>query len=299
VSIPLTRWSRGSWNRLLPLFNRLAAMVDLDPNPSVEQLAGVIKTTLNAKLFAESIEKFIKATAGMSMEQVIAELREIEKELSLLGVMPFMSTEKGMVAPELFKGVGYLTTGTATYTDERLKQLLQTLKTGARILRVVCFASSRFCEAPADLKHPVIKAWKGLKPTEAEFQRKLVEECGLESLVDVKYADLPRQNAYGRPLSLQQQLEHFMESGQSVDLVGLAPIYVPTNFNALYVPLHVANVMGRDNIWLSQNGGTLVDELPKHWAPVQHTLTWPNGAFRLFEQLVRSGAIDYSLVEAA
>jgi hypothetical protein len=298
MSVPLTGYRNGSWNHLLPWFNRLAAMVGLGPNPDVGELEGVIKKTLNTKLFAESIKNFIKTT-GMTMEQVIAELCEIEKELCLLGVVPFMSTKDGMVDPESFEGVGYLTTGTATYTDERIKQLLQTLKTGARILRVVCFASSRFCEAPADLKHPVIKAWKGLKPTEAEFQRKLVEECGLESLVDVKYADLPRQNADGRPLSLQQQLEHFMESGQSVDLVGLANIYVPTNFNALYVPLHVADITGRDNVWFSQNGGTLIDELPKFWAPVQHTLTWPNGAFRLFEQLVRFGAIDYSLLETA
>jgi hypothetical protein len=293
MSIPLTGWPHGSWNHLLPYFNRLGAMIGLGPNPSAEQLYAAIGKTSSAKLFAESIEKFIEAT-GMSMEQVIAEVREVEKELCLLGVVPFMSIEKGMVDPELFEGVGYLTTGTATYTDERLKQLLQTLKAGARIRRVVCFASSRFCEAPADLKHPVIKAWKGLKPTEAEFQRKLVEECGLESQVDVKYADLPRQNADGRPLSLQQQLEHFMESGQSVDQVGLAPIYVPTNFNALYVALHVANVMGRDNVWLSQNGGTLIDALPKYWAPtLQHVLTWPNGALRLWKELVDAGFITY------
>ncbi len=146
--------------------------------------------------------------------------------------------------------------------------------------------------------------WGGKGPSELFFQEYMIDSHKLYDDVQVVYAELPKwveppseERPKGKPLSLSQQLKHLVESGQYADLIGDAPVYFPVNFNALYVALSARRTLGLDDIYTSSNGGTLIDELPEYWAPtLQHTLTWPNGALRLWKELVDAGMIDYSLI---
>jgi hypothetical protein len=308
MSIPLTGWQNGAWNHLVPEFNRLGAMIGLDPNPSAQTLYAAIGKTGSAKLFEQNVASFLEAT-GMQIEGVASELRHIEGELGLMSTLPFMSLKQGIVDPASFEGVAILTAGTANYIEARIEQIKLAIRAGARITRVVCLASSRVMDGVADKKHPVVAdpdADWGVygQPTEVSFQRLMVTLLGLDSMVEVKYANLPQwaeppseEKPKGRPLNLEQQLNWLVKSGQYADLIGDSHVYFPVNFNATFIVLEARRVLGLDDIYTSSNGGTLIDALPKFWAPtLQHVLTWPNGALRLWKELVAAGMIDYSLI---
>jgi hypothetical protein len=306
MSIPLTGWQNGAWNHLVPEFNRLGAMIRLDANPSTDQLYGAIDKTGSAKLFEQNVASFLKAT-GMQIEDVASELRSIEGKLGLMSALPMMSLKQGIVDPSSFEGVAILSTGTANYTEARIKELMLYMQAGARIKRVVCVASARVMDGVADKKHPKVADWDTSKdePTEASFQRYMVKELGLKNMVEVVFADLPEwaeppseTNPKGRPFNLEQQLNWLVKSGQYAELIGDSLVYFLVNFNALFVALEACRVLGLDDIYTSSNGGTLIDALPKFWAPtLQHVLTWPNGALRLWKELVAAGMIDYALIE--
>jgi hypothetical protein len=155
MSIPLTGWQNGAWNHLVPEFNRLGAMIGLDPNPSAQTLYAAIGKTGSAKLFEQNVASFLEAT-GMQIEGVASELRHIEGELGLMSTLPFMSLKQGIVDPASFEGVAILTAGTANYIEARIEQIKLAIRAGARITRVVCLASSRVMDGVADKKHPVV-----------------------------------------------------------------------------------------------------------------------------------------------
>ena len=296
MPVPTGRWTDGGWNSLLPHFMRLAKMLGFNGAYALpSDLQALFNKAASAKVFAENVKAFLEAS-GLSPQQVADLLVDLEKELGLMAPVPFMSLEGGLADPSEFNGVALWPTGTVNWTKLRLEQIQLSAVAGARFRHVIGLNSSRTCNSPADRRHPLIRGIAaGMEPTEAELQRQLAESGDYDP-GEFIYPILPYQNAAGKPLTLEQQLEYLLASGQYDDLIGDADIYVPATPNSLFVPLHAARVLGRRNVYFSQAGATLMRSMPGYWWPSnQDVMTTPNGAIRLWIELEHRGCITNSL----
>lgn len=291
MHVPTDGWTNGAWNSKLPQFRLLAAMLGVDKLSILPgDLQVLFQRVATAKAFAENVQAFIDAT-GQTRQSAADRVEAIENKLGLTEPLPFMSM-RGIADPAKFNGVAIWPTGITNWTKLRLEQIRTAQDAGARFRHIVCLHSSRTCNAPADRRHPLINGIPaGQEPTEQALQYQLVNS-GAHDRSLFRFAELPTLNDQDRPLSLQQQLEHLVASGQYNELIGDADIYVPSTPNSLYVPLHVRRVLGHDNVWFSQAGARLVRKMPDSWWPsLQDTLTLPNGMIRLWVELLEAGCI--------
>jgi hypothetical protein len=291
MHVPTDRWTEGGWNSKLPQFRRLAEALGVEKTPiTPEDLQDLFKRVATAKLFADNVQPFIDATTGFRGSA--ADLIEnIERKLGTAEPLPFMSMA-GVAVPAEFNGVAIWPTGTTNWTKLRLEQVETAFMAGARFRRIICTHSSRICSGPADRKHPLIADIpEGEEPTEQALQQQLAEASWLDD--DLFYfAELPEFNDDGKPVSLEQQLNHMKNSGQYDEVIAGADIYVPSTPNSLYVPLHVRRVLGHDDVWFSQAGARLVRGASKSWWPaLQDVMTLPQGMLRLWVELVHAGCI--------
>lgn len=290
LPVPTNGWINGGWNNKLPQFRLLAQMLGVNsPIASADDLQDLFKRVSTAKVFAENVQPFLEAT-GRPHKWVVERLLEIEHKLGLLEPLPMMSLKRGIINPRSFSGVAIWPAGITNFTQLRLEQIELAMRAGAYFKCVIVLGSSRKCNAPADRRHPLIKSRLGGEElTERQLQHELLAE-----LADDRYIEavLPEFNADGKPLSLRQQLEFVMRSGQfQAEIQG--PIYVPSTPNSLYVPLHVRRVLGSLDVCFSQAGARVVrDEMPDYWWPtLQDVKTTPNGIFRLWVELIHAGCI--------
>jgi len=291
MHVPTDGWRNGAWNNKLPHFRSLAEMLGVNkPSLSLGEVQELIAKVASAKVFAENIKPFMEATEH-SESAAARGLELIEGHLGLLEPLPFMSLD-GIADPREFNGVAIWPAGTANWTELRLEQIRMAQRAGANFKYVIRLGSFRRCNTPADLAHPALSGRQspsGL--TERMFQWLLAGSGGYEDLV-WREPELPEVNEQGKPLSLQQQLEYLITSGQYEELIGGEDIYVPANPNALYVPLHVRRILGEENVWFSQAGARLVRKVPDSWWPsLQQVMTTPNGIFRLWVELLHAGCI--------
>ncbi len=299
MPVPTNGWINGGWNKnnKLSQFRLLAQMLGLSqPSISADELQVLFRKVASAKVFAESIQPFL-AEAGHDPKWVVNQLVSIEQKLGLMEPLPMMSFNQGIVNPSSFSGVAIWPAGITNWTKLRLEQIELAERAGARFETILVFGSSRVCKAPADRRHPLIYGRpEGTEPTERQLQFELMyglndggEVLG-ERYVEV---ELPELNADDRPLSLQQQLSHFVDSGQFDQYVGDRKVYVPSTPNSLYVPLHVRRVLGLDDVHFSQAGARVVrEEMPDYWWPsLQDVRTTPNGIIRLWVELLHAGCI--------
>jgi hypothetical protein len=307
VHVPSQSWNRGSWNLKLKQFNSLGRMVGLGPNPSSGELDATIKKVSSAKVFAESITAFIEEVAhekGMTLDEarawVLEELEHINKKLGLMEPLPFMSMNEGFIDPASFNGIALWPPGITNWAVLRHSEIVRAHKAGAKFEKVIVMWSSRKCDAPADLRHPYIRDRyeEGEEPTERKLMQDIIDRDAIPNLV-YEFAQLPKAQAEGRPLSLQHQLEYFISSGQyeyhfayGYDKAQARSLYVPSTPNSLYVPLHVKRVLGHSDVAFSQAGARLVPKMPGYyWESLQEILTTPNGIFRLWIELRNAGCI--------
>lgn len=290
MPMPLGPWGPGSWDHQLEHFERIGEMIGLGPNPDDQQLYRAIGDTSSPKAFQENVKPFLQRT-GMTLEQLTAQVHAVERDLGLLGVLPFMSYKRGLVDPAAFKGVGFWATGTAGWTDLRLEALLAGEKAGATFEYIICFWSTRKCDTPADKKHPKVKMFRDdHEPTE-EVLQKLLVPSGREKWF--RFVELPELNAAGKPLSLEQQIEHAQATGQLDELIGQRPVFMGQNGNATYNALQVPRLAGLADMHFMQADMSLIDDLPAHFAPtLQWSATYVNGAFRFWKELRQAGCIS-------
>lgn len=293
MPVPTYGWINGGWNNKLPHFRLLAEMVGSPKGsyPSPDELQGLLDKVASAKVFGENVQTFLEGT-GRTKRSAADYLEGIEQKLGLMDPLPFMNL-RGIQAPEEFDGVAIWPTGITNWTQLRLEQIQLAKDAGARFRYVVCLNSSRVCNTPADRRHPLIKTIPaGREPTEGELQQRIVDSDRYD-VGGFIFPILPPVNTAGRPLSLEQQLKHFVESGQYADMIGGADIFVPSTPNSLYVPLHVRRVLGHDEVWFSQAGARLTRNMPSHWWPsLQDVMTIPNGIIRLWVELIAAGCIN-------
>lgn len=292
MHVPTDRWTDGGWNDKLPQFHRLAEMLGVTKTTiSQEDLQDLFPRVASAKVFADNVQAFYEAAADVRPGQATDAIENIERKLGLTEVIPFMSLQ-GQADPSEFNGVAIWPTGITNWTKLRLEQIRLAQEAGARFKHIVCLYSSRVCNAAADRKHPLIKGLpEGQEPTEQALQYQLVHS-GAQDPSMFRFAELPAANDAGKPLSLEQQLKHLQASSQYDDLIGGADIYVPSTANSLYVPLHVARVLGHDNVWFSQAGARPIRQMPTYWWPgYQDINTLPQGMLRLWVELLYAGCI--------
>lgn len=290
MHVPTDGWKNGAWNNKLPHFDLLAEMLGSKSPRTLTEVQELIAQVASAKVFAENIATFVTAVGG-DEDAAAKRLELVEDRLRLLEPLPFMSLD-GMSDPRQFSGVAIWPAGTANWTELRLEQIRMARRAGADFKYVIRLGSSRRCTTLADRAHPALRdAGELYVPTERELQQRLAGSGGYEDLV-WRDPELPEINDQGRPLSLQQQLEYLITSGQYEELIGGEDIYVPSNPNALYVPLHVRRILGEENVWFSQAGARLVRKTPDCWWPsLQQVMTTPNGILRLWAELLQAGCI--------
>lgn len=292
MPVPTVGWINGGWNNKLPQLQLLAEMLGSPKGSylSPDELQELFRKVASAKVFGENVQAFLAET-GRPRRSAADYLEGMEQKLGLMDPLPFMNL-RGIATPDEFDGVAIWPTGITNWSLLRLEQIQTAKDAGAKFRRIVCLNSSRVCSAPADRRHPLIRSIPaGQEPTEGELQRRLASS-GRYDVGEFVFPDLPTENAAGRPLSLEQQLNHLMESGQYDSLIGGADIYVPSTPNSLYVPLHTRRVLGHEDVWFSQAGARLVRSMPSHWWPsLQDVMTTPNGIIRLWVELVYAGCI--------
>jgi hypothetical protein len=291
MSVPTDSWTAGGWNSQLPQFQRLAKMAGISPKSS-EDLQELYKLVGN-KAFADSVQQFMDSVEGTTTRPKHEQLDRIETQLGTTNAVPFMSL-RGIEIPTQFQGVAIWPTGTTNWTKLRMEQIRTAVEAGATFNRIVCLHSSRKCASAADRAHPLIaNIPAGNEPTEKELQQLIIEQGNFDpDKFHFVFADLPEVNEQGKPLSLEQQLNHLRATGQYDELIGGTDVYVPSTPNSLYVPLHVRRVLGHDNVWFSQAGATVVRSMPDCWWPsIQKLVTLPSGMVRLWIELVNAGCI--------
>ena len=299
MPVPTNGWINGGWNKKLLQFRLLAEMLGLHkPSMSPDELQELFQRVSSAKVFADNVQPFLEAI-GRPREWVFDRLEEVERRLGLLEPLPFMSLQ-GVSDPKAFQGVAIWPAGITNWSVLRHEQIVLAHKAGAQFERVIVMWSSRKCNQPADRRHPYIgdRYEEGDEPTERQLMQAILDRDAASNLV-YTFAQLPKAQTDGRPLSLQQQLEYFISSGQyeqyfahGLDLAQAKRLYVPSTPNSLYVPLHVRRVLGLENVWFSQAGARAVREMPDYWWPnLQEVLTTPNGIIRLWVELIHAGCI--------
>jgi hypothetical protein len=269
-------------------------MIGLQRRPSSEQLQEAFVKVASAKVFVESVADFM--TEAMMQKgtnyELANELEHINKKLGTMEPVPFRSMLRGQVDPTMFDGVAILPAGTVSWMQLRWDQIKLHQQAGARFERIIVLGSSRRCNAAADRKHPFIREnfAEGEEPTERQLLKLWVNgTSGLNP--QYSFPELPG-GENGKPLSLEQQLQYLVQDDEYFRLVTEKPLYVPANQNALYVPLHVRRVLGRQDIWFSQSGARIERQSPPWWSPmVQDLWTTPSGILRLWIELIHAGCI--------
>jgi hypothetical protein len=295
LPVPFESWKNGSLNKMLPALLPLARMLGCNsPNPTLDDLQGMYELAANTKVFTESTEKFLKAVGQKKETEVRRTLRDIDRRTGLTKPVPFRSALYGRLDPREFKGVAIWPAGTVSFMHLRREQLRQSQTAGAKFERIIVLGSSRVCGSPADRRHPYVREIfaEGREPTELELLKQWVYgEAGLDP--QYVFPELPAKTAEGKDLSLEDQLNYLLDSGQYKELVGKSPVYVPANPNALYVPLHVQRVLCLDDICFSQDGAELVTPVPSHWwNRDQDLMTTPSGTIRFWKEARTVGYIN-------
>jgi hypothetical protein len=291
VDVPRDKWTEGAWNNKLPQFHPLASWFGVDtPNPTSDELQQLYRHVSNT-VFAESIPEVLKAT-GMTPKDLQRQLRFVCHKLGIYNAIPPRSLKEGRCDPSSLDGsVAFVLGGTVSWMRLRLDGTLQVQHAGAKFERIVMLGSTRVCNASADKRHPYIRKGfsEGREPTEQEVLHQWVYSSGQ---VDKQFVfpDLPD---CAKPLSLKEQLLHLVSSGQYEELVGDRKVFVAVNGgNALYIPLHMYQVLGLDDIWFSQHASNLVHPVPDYWWPYdQDLMTTPSGIIRLWIELKAAGCI--------
>lgn len=309
MHVPRNKWTDGEWNKHLHLFRTLARWFGVDDaNPSMDRLQ-VLYKIVSAKVFAESVPDVMAAT-GMKEYQLKRELGRLWSTLGLGYALPPWSLKYGRLQPTRMRGVALLAGGTISWMWLRWMRTRLVEYSGARFERIIVLGSSRLCNSAQDWRQPYIRdvATKGREPTELEVWRQWISPTGQ---LDRQYVfpDLPLEvgdeewlkafpepdeGRAGKPLSLEQQLQYLVATGQYADLVGDKPVFMAVNGgNALYAPLHVRRVLGLDDIWFSQPATNVVTPVPDDWWPEdQDLMTTPSGIIRLWIELRANGCIN-------
>lgn len=291
LHIPDIGWTHGSWNGKREQFGLLGRMIGISSRPSSGELQEALKRTASAKVFAESVQGFIEAT-GMEKSAVANELEHINKKLGTMEPVPFRSKMRGQVDPTSFEGIAILPPGTVSWTQARWDITKLSHEAGANFERVIVLGSNRVCNAAADRRHPYIAKnyAEGEEPTERQLLNRWISEDS-ESGLNYVMPDIPAGED-DRPLSLEAQLKHLMQHAEYRKLLTERQLFVPANPNALYVPLHVCRVLGRQDIWFAQGGARIQRETPNWWWPqIQDLWTTPSGIIRLWIELQAAGCI--------
>jgi hypothetical protein len=290
LPVPTNGWNNGAWNKKATQFYLLAEMLGLKkPSISPDELQELFRAVGSAKVFSDNVQAFLRAS-GRDIKWVCQRLEQIEAKLGLMDPLPFMSL-KGVSNPKDFAGVAIWPAGITNWSELRLDQIELAQKAGAYFEHIIVLGSTRKAGAPADRRHWYINPIPaGHEPTERGIQSAWIEQK--PSKIRFIEAELPELNADGKPLSLQQQLEHFVETGQYERYVAGKKIYVPSTPNSLYVPLHVRRLLGHEDVWFSQGGARLTRDMPDYWWPtLQDVLTTPNGIIRLWVELLHAGCM--------
>jgi hypothetical protein len=292
LHVPHNRWTDGGWNKKLPQFLPLARWMGVDsPNPSLDELQ-VLYEAVAPKLFHEAVPRVLEAT-GMDERTLKRKMGEMWGRLGIGSPIAPRSLKQGRCNPSDLEGsVAFLLGATSGWMKTRLDRTLLTQSAGAKFEHIIVLGSTRRCGAPADRRTPYIRDnfAKREEPTELELLKLWAGELG--GLKSGKFV-FPEMPVSEKPLSLERQLQHLVDSGQYAKLVGERRVFVATNGgNALFVPLRVRRVLGLDDIWFSQPATNAISPVPEHWWPEdQDLMTTPSGIVRLWYELKANGCI--------
>ncbi len=292
MDVPRNSWTDGGWNGKLDQFLPLARWMGIhSPNPTPDELQSLYRV-VSSKVFADSIPQILERTK-MTEEQLCRKLSQRWGCLGIGNAIPPRSLKEGRCNPSSLSGaVAFVVGGTVSWMSLRLNQTLLVQQAGAEFERVIMLGSSRVCNAGADRRHPYIQGVfpEGREPTEVEVLRQWVYGTGQVNKQFI-FPELPESE---KPLSLEQQLQHLVASGQCQELVGDRKVFVAVNGgNALYIPLHIRSILRLNDIWFSQPASTLVHPVPEYWWPSDQALmTIPAGIIRLWIELKANGCIS-------
>jgi hypothetical protein len=292
LRVPHNRWIDGGWDKKLPVFLPLARWMGINsPNPSMDELDALYKV-VEPKLFHDAIPAVLEAT-GMTERTLKRKMSEMWGRLGIGSPIAPRSLTQGRCNPSDLEGsVAFVLGGTTGWMKARLDRTMLVASAGAKFEHIIVLGSSRKCNGDADRRTPYIREnyAKGEEPTELALLERWVGELG-ENSGRFVVPDLPESE---KPLSLDKQLRHLVDSGQYAELVGERRVFVAVNGgNALFVPLRVRRVLELDDIWFSQPANNAISPVPNHWWPEdQELMTTPSGIVRLWSELKANGCIS-------
>lgn len=288
-------WGEGSWNHMLPSLTPLARMLGCHtPNPTLDELQGMIDLAANKAVYTEAQQAFLKATGGKSVSKIHTLLRDMDRRAGLNRAIPFRSANNGRVDPASFNGVAFWLGGTVSFMYLRKEQIDLSQLSGARFERIIVVGGTRTCGSPDDRRHPRIREIYpvGEEPSERVLQKSWVfGENGFNP--QFVFPELPGKNEDGSDVSLEPMLKHMKETGQFEEYVGDRPVYVPSHPNSLNVPLHFERVTGLDDIYTSQDGGVVDTPRPDYWwSRDVELMNLPSGTIRAWKEARAVGYIN-------
>jgi hypothetical protein len=284
-------WGAGSWNHMLSSLTPLARLLGCNtPNPTLDELQDMLSVA-SSTVFSDAQDAFREATGGRPVNAV---LRMVDQRSGLNRKIPFRSVKKGRVDPATFNGVAFWLGGTVSFMHLRKEQIELQQLCGAWFERIIVLGGTRTCGKPDDRRHPRINQVypEGQEPTERVLQKSWVfGDDGLNP--QYVFPELPDKNPDGSDTSLAQQLMYFSETGQYERYVGDRPVYVPSNFNGLSVPLYYMRLMGLDDIYTSQDSGVADTPRPDYWCPWDvELMNLPSGILRVWKEARQAGYIN-------
>lgn len=279
-------WGPGSWNHMLSSLTPLARLLGCNtPNPTLDELQDMLDNA-SATVFSDAQGAVMKAAGDRRPNKVHEVLRLVDKRAGLNRKLSFRSARQGRVNPAKFKGVAFWLGGTVSFMHLRKDQIDLQQLCGARFEHIIVLGGTRICGKPDDRRHPRINQVYpvGQEPSERVLQKSWVfGEKGLDP--QYVFPELPEKNTDGTDPSLAQQLAYMRDSGQYEEYVGDSPVYVPSNFNGLSVPLYFKRLMGMDDIYTSQDSGVADTPRPDHWDPWDvELMNTPSGILRVWKE---------------
>jgi len=287
-------WKSGSWNHMLSSLTPLARLLGCNtPNPALDELQDMLKVA-SATVFSDAQNAVVDAAGGRPVNKIHEVLRRVDRLSGLNRKIPFRSVKKGRVDPASFDGVAFWLGGTVSFMHLRKEQIELQQLCGARFQRIIVLGGTRVCGKPDDRRHPRISQVYpvGQEPTERVLGKSWVfGDKGLDP--QYVFPDLPEKNPDGSDPSLAQQVSHLQDTGQFELYVGDLPVYVPSNFNGLSVPLYSMRLMGLDDIYTSQDSGVADTPRPDHWSPWDvELMNLPSGILRVWKEARQVGYIN-------
>lgn len=287
-------WGNGSWNHMLSSLTPLARLLGCHtPNPTLDELQDMLEVA-SATVFSDAQDAVVEAAGGRPVNKIHEVLRLVDKRSGLNRKIPFRSANKGRVNPASFNGVAFWLGGTVSFMHLRKEQIELQQLCGARFERIIVLGSTRVCGKPDDRRNPRINRVypPGQEPSEQVLGKSWVfGDKGLDP--QYVFPELPGKNADGSDPSYAQQVTYLRDSGQWKHYVGDLPVYVPSNYNGLSVPLYSMRLMGLDDIYTSQDSGVADTPRPDYWSPWDvELMNLPSGILRVWKEARQVGYIN-------